>query len=721
MADIQSASIDKSKIKTRWEEPYVSEAINKSGSVAPRGVYRGFLAKEAATPDKTFRLMIDPTGGGINPDSAFVYWDRTNGFGLVVRDTAEPSFDMSARFTDAGGTEIPAGGEIWWVWASVSYATGVETSGTYHVTLDGVTISDDAVILAKITMNGGDTEIQDSNIDTSVMTLPYPTKREDGAYVANDQYYGFLSGEEAWNIPTSDHKRAMNSATTAPTASNPFVTKADSSDKVLGQPTLFDYTGLSSNKVQLSGKIVYVGKGSTGTANKYLALKDYQDIQTPLRSGTGTLYTVDAIYDSTDNHELNPSSEADSAGFYTNPWVYLSSSYTGNLSVLYTEKETLDTLDQAPASLSSLATMFFKSHVSSILSQAISDSPDSLSNGTLLSQLTSMLGLVNDRIETIHPDTSLSSYELLWRSHGVTSNGNVTPNTVSIYFYNGQIMFLVGGYFSDIDEITSGNATGYVYLFSLGEENIIAISNSLSSGTVFNVDQDDTDWSSYMTTGNAEAGTATEMRMLFQSGRMTSTDRVRAYFGSTDGNTPAFWLTYNAKYSYATDVWARDHSAKDSIAVCINKNGIYFCRRDEGVFGDSWDYDPATGWDSSLRFLSGGDVVNTTRVDPISYGSVYERFVSSCIIQNKQSANDTAGRTLRTVHQLKSTWNTAPTYASVTELLIGSGNSNLASGPSVTAFSTPAADVVGFFVEAVSNTLNAGDEAYFNVRFDIYA
>lgn len=225
MADLQTVSITQSKIKVRWEEPYVSEAVNRMGSLFPRGVYRGFIAKEASVPDKTFELRSDPTGGGINPDSALVYWDRTAGFGLVVRETSDPSFDMSARFTDAGGTEIPVGGEIWWAWADVDYATSTATSGDYHVTLDGDPIPDDAVIFAKITMLAGDTTIQDSNISLVEMTEPFPTKREDGAYVADDQYFGYLSGEEAWNIPSLAQKRGLNAASPVPSTSNPFVTK----------------------------------------------------------------------------------------------------------------------------------------------------------------------------------------------------------------------------------------------------------------------------------------------------------------------------------------------------------------------------------------------------------------------------------------------------------------------------------------------------------------
>lgn len=397
MADLQSASIAESKIKVRWEEPYISEGLNRGLSLMPRGVYRGFIAKESAVADQEFRLMIDPTGGGINSDSALAYWDRTDGFGLVVRDNAEPTFDMSARFSDGGA--IPAGGEIWWVWADVDYSTGNPTTGTYHVTLDGVSIHDDAIYLAKITMIAGDTILQDSNITIADMTLPYPTKREDGAYMAGDNYHGLLTGEEAWNVPTSDHKRAMNSAVTAPTASNPFVTEADSTGKILGQPTRVDYTGVSSDEIQLTGKVVYVGKGIVGTATAFVSLREHENIETPLKSATNVLYEVTAIYDSTNGHELIPSSEADAAGFYTSPWVHISTTYTGDLSVLYGEKKTLSTIDQAPASAFGLAMAFLKDHADDVFGKAVTDSPDSLSAGTVTAQLTALLGLINNKPE----------------------------------------------------------------------------------------------------------------------------------------------------------------------------------------------------------------------------------------------------------------------------------------------------------------------------------
>jgi len=225
MADLQSASISLSKMKVRWEEPYVSEAVNTAHSTIPRGVYRGFIARASATPNKYFALEIDPILAGKDPDSTLVYWDRADGFAVVVRENTEPSFNMAGRFTANGNTEIPAGGEIWNVWADVSYSVSSATSGTYHVTLSGDPVPDDAIMLAQITMPAGATTIINSYISTDVMTLPFPTKREDGAYVADDQYFGFLTGEEAWNVPSSDHKRAMNAASPVATATNPFLTK----------------------------------------------------------------------------------------------------------------------------------------------------------------------------------------------------------------------------------------------------------------------------------------------------------------------------------------------------------------------------------------------------------------------------------------------------------------------------------------------------------------
>lgn len=77
---------------------------------------------------------------------------------------------------------------------------------------------------------------------------------------------------------------------------------------------------------------------------------------------------------------------------------------------------------------------------------AITDSPDSVGAGTIQAMLTAILGHVNDRIETIHPETAPTTPQLVWRSHGITSDANVTGDTVSIYIKDNDFVICRGMY-----------------------------------------------------------------------------------------------------------------------------------------------------------------------------------------------------------------------------------------------------------------------------------
>lgn len=144
---------------------------------------------------------------------------------------------------------------------------------------------------------------------------------------------------------------------------------------------------------------------------------------------------------------------------------------------------------------------------------AISDTPDSLSAGTLQAMLTALLGLVNDRVETIHPTTAPSAPVLLWRSHGVTSDGAVDEDTVSIYYYNHEIGIITGGYVRGIDGFdlwlfTSGTAATNVDVAIIGYNNFFGRTNYLSAATDF--EYGDSNWSTAALLNN-EAGSPPEL------------------------------------------------------------------------------------------------------------------------------------------------------------------------------------------------------------------
>ena len=735
MADLQTVVIDPSKIKVRWEEPYTSESVNRAHTAIQRGVYRGYIVSPAATPDQTFRLAYDPSSSGIYVDNALMYHDQANGFGAFVRDSAEPSFDMSARFSSGGA--IPGGGEKWWVWADVDYATGLTTTGDYHVTLDGDPIPDDAIIFGTLEFSGGETTIQQANCSTDDATVPFPTKREDGAYVAGDQIYGWLSGEEAWNVPSLTQKRGLNAAPTTPSTSNPFVTKADTLDRYFGEPHFYPFTGLSAvRKVQLSG---YFYVGSTNSeAVRYFSLRDSSDKRKQL-SGTsnGERIYIDSIYKSDDSGALDPSTDADSEGFYQNPYVYLRNAagayvFTGDLTVYCFRKKQFSTLEQAPVQAFPDGGMDYWPHSDEVKVEAASGSPDSLSMGMAQDALEELLGLANARIKTIHPTASATAPVLLWRSSAKTLDTSVDRNTSSMYWLNGRFFIILGGYLSSATEITAGTGIGNVVMFQLNQSGIDKFvkdnptaATSWAYATLTNWDslytQDeethlfggDLSIANFLKLAGGEnskiegalTGT-TDMFKFFESTNPASTAKVRVLYGG--GSSASISITYNADWDNTNDEWVADVSdgTEEASAIVINSQGVTAYMMEDGqvlASGGTWSLWATYGMSKNLA--PGGAGSNRTwACDSVSGDNLRETIRFGWV----GMASLTGTAYFGDVCNFRSRWESAP---SVGEFTFGSPSENVKGGGSFGTLSTGNImdiDNYGFRVQ-VGSSVNDGD------------
>ena len=390
MTEFLNRAIDVSKIKMRWQEPYSSEAFNRGMTVHAPGIYRGGSAGAQAVPDKTFIIGPNGDGTGVHSDSLFVNWDQGNGFSAIVLDTETITVDMSSRFSGSGGA-MPAD-ETWWVWQELSYSTGVATTASYRVT--DTAPPSGANIIAKINTKEDDERIQEANFDRSVRSLPLPDKREGGVYVSGDTCFGVLSGEEAWNIPGIDQKRAMNSAAETPNASNPFVTKKETLDIYFGEPSFVQATISSGDGIQLTG-YYYVGRGVK--ADSYFSFRDKDDNSIPLENANGELIAVASIAQDGDSGVLVPSSHADANGFYENPFIKWTPSITGDIGVNCFKRVQLSSFDQSPALALPEAGKDNIVHAARVNNRSITDTPDSLSKNTIESQMSTLLGYVNNR------------------------------------------------------------------------------------------------------------------------------------------------------------------------------------------------------------------------------------------------------------------------------------------------------------------------------------
>jgi hypothetical protein len=198
-----SFAINENNIKARWEEPYVSDAINLGFGAMPRGIYRGFTAKQKSQPGSGIRIDVDP-------DSVLIHRDLDTGRGCVVR------FDnfVEIDFTFTVSTD-------YYVWVNIYYLISAQTTGAFYVgTLSEVQAVDNAVIICKF--NSSDSTITDSDISqdiytTSERTAPIPLLDDFGVIDAS-KYEQIIdrdtNGRVTQNIiPDTDGTRTHGDAT----------------------------------------------------------------------------------------------------------------------------------------------------------------------------------------------------------------------------------------------------------------------------------------------------------------------------------------------------------------------------------------------------------------------------------------------------------------------------------------------------------------------------
>jgi hypothetical protein len=211
MAVIKELTIPEANIKTRWEEPYVSSAINRIMSAMPRGVYWGFEVTQKATPGSGIRINI-LTGR----DSFLLHQDIAGGHKTSVRYAA----DFEVDFTFTVSTD-------YFVWVDVTYTVSSSTVGSIFVgEAADLAAAPNAVSIGRF--NSSDATITNGEIWSSSSSTTAPaspsdflTPRPDDS---EDNPYGFINENEYGRLPTQDQKDAMDGAA-SPSASNPFATE----------------------------------------------------------------------------------------------------------------------------------------------------------------------------------------------------------------------------------------------------------------------------------------------------------------------------------------------------------------------------------------------------------------------------------------------------------------------------------------------------------------
>jgi len=254
-----TVAVDVSKLNVRWEEPYVSQGLNRKALALPSGAYRGlwFFTKN----DANLYLSVDPDSLDMDKQHFGVIEDRTNGFAISFRDTGSLTIDCSTLLT--GGAA-----QTFYVWIEADYTVSSATTGTIVVSnVIGDIPSDGYIFLGLIDVDAGATTLlegtnctYDYDDSTNPRMTPQPTKVDAYSnYSARDKQFGFIGGQERRNLPINNEKDAMT-ASTSPSLSNPFVTHSCQIPLVVDVRTY----GALANYDAITGYGKGAGKGIVG-------------------------------------------------------------------------------------------------------------------------------------------------------------------------------------------------------------------------------------------------------------------------------------------------------------------------------------------------------------------------------------------------------------------------------------------------------------------------
>jgi hypothetical protein len=233
MTIIKAQQITDDNIKCRWEEPYVSSAINRQLSAFPRGVYRGFKVEEMSPPGSGVSISPDSY-----PDSYLLHENLATGFKTAVRYDA--AFDVDDLATAVGFVN----GVDHYIWVDVTYLVSSASSGYIRVgNAADLAAAVNAVPIASFNVAAG-TTISNADISQSPTSSPveFLTPVPN---TAESNFWGLLDQTRFDRLPNQNQKNAMDAAN-APTTGNPFATIADA-------PTDIPFTYVVTDGVRSTG------------------------------------------------------------------------------------------------------------------------------------------------------------------------------------------------------------------------------------------------------------------------------------------------------------------------------------------------------------------------------------------------------------------------------------------------------------------------------------
>lgn len=180
MVQYATQVIAQGKVKLRWEEPYVSEAVNFLNCALPSGVYSGFEARASSPPDTNVVLKPSSTHGGasfavVNTGAVSL---TEAAYKLLLREDSDVSVEMGSALPNSSGVTRTV-----YIVATIDYSQGNATTASYKV-LDAAgvaALTDGYVVVSVLNIPNGATTILDAYAVSSSDEC-YGTTEKDRPY-----------------------------------------------------------------------------------------------------------------------------------------------------------------------------------------------------------------------------------------------------------------------------------------------------------------------------------------------------------------------------------------------------------------------------------------------------------------------------------------------------------------------------------------------------------
>lgn len=260
-------------------------------------------------------------------------------------------------------------------------------------------------------------------------------------------------------------------------------------------------------------------------------------------------------------------------------------------------------------------------HPSTAITQAAkSESLYSIPSTTVDNAIGILLGLINDRV--IAPETAPSAPVLMWRSHGITLDANITNDTVSIYWQNSGTIWILKGLYMSANSTFNTNATagGLVTVWGLNDGyinhglKICGVSESFSYSELDDYETVNPDLSK---TRVSDSGYQREYWVGSHSAETTpQVAKSRIWYvdslelamwvsgDSATLGTGGFYITYNAEWSNTTNTWSpSDTDLQTACAIEFSTAGILLKNITDEAAGwlTNWS---DSGWTRIVRWSS---------------------------------------------------------------------------------------------------------------------